>query len=79
MACGCPVIAANAGAIPEVTGGAAILFDPHSPEELSQAILKVTCEPEVRRDLVERGLVRVREFTWERAARQTLDVFRELA
>ena len=79
MACGCPVIGANAGAIPEVTGGAAILFDPHSPQELSQAILKVTCEPEVRRDLVERGLVRAREFTWERTARETLEVFRELA
>jgi glycosyltransferase involved in cell wall biosynthesis len=79
MACGCPVIGANAGAIPEVTGGAALLFDPHSPEELSEAILKVTCEPEVRRDLVQRGLVRAREFTWERTARGTLEVFKELA
>jgi len=79
MGCGCPVIGANAGAIPEVTGGAAMLFDPHSPQELSQAILKVTCEPEVRRNLVERGLARVREFTWDRTARETLAVFRELA
>jgi glycosyltransferase involved in cell wall biosynthesis len=79
MRCGCPVIGANAGAIPEVTGGAAILFDPHSPQELSQAILKVTCEPDVRRDLVDRGLARAREFTWERTARETLAVFNELA
>ena len=79
MRCGCPVIGANAGAIPEVTSGAAILFDPHSPQELSQAILKVTCEPEVRRNLVERGLARAREFTWERTARETLAVFNELA
>jgi len=79
MACGCPVIAANTGAIPEITGGAAILFDPHNPQELSQAILKVTCEPEVRRNLVERGLARAREFTWERTARETLAVFNELA
>jgi glycosyltransferase involved in cell wall biosynthesis len=79
MGCGCPVIGANAGAIPEVTGGAAILFDPHSPQDLSQAILKVTGEPEVRRDLVERGLARAREFTWERTARETLEVFREVA
>ena len=79
MRCGCPVIGANAGAIPEVTGGAAILFDPHSPQELSQAILKVTCEPEFRRDLAERGLARSREFTWERTARETLAVFKELA
>jgi len=79
MACGCPVIAADAGAIPEITKGAAMLFDPHSPEELSQAIVKVTCEPDVRRNLLDRGLIRAREFTWERAARETLEVFRELA
>ena len=56
-----------------------MLFDPHSPEELSQAIVKVTCEPDVRRNLLDRGLIRAREFTWERAARETLEVFRELA
>jgi glycosyltransferase involved in cell wall biosynthesis len=78
MACGCPVIGANSGAIPEITGGAALLFDPHSPDELSRAILKVTGKPEVRRNLVERGLLRAREFTWEHAARETLAVFREL-
>jgi glycosyltransferase involved in cell wall biosynthesis len=55
-----------------------MLFDPHNPQELSRAILKVTCEPDVRRDLVDRGLARAREFTWERAARQTLAVFSEL-
>jgi glycosyltransferase involved in cell wall biosynthesis len=78
MACGCPVIGANTGAIPEITGEAAILFDPHSPEDLSQAILKMTCEPAVHQMFVERGLVRARDFTWERAARETVDVFREL-
>jgi glycosyltransferase involved in cell wall biosynthesis len=64
------VIGANAGAIPKVTGWGAMLFDPHSPQELSQAILKVADEPEVRRYLVERGLRRARE--WKRTARETL-------
>src|SRR5262249_16853379 len=79
MACGCPVIGANAGAIPEVTGGAAILFDPQSPGELAEALVRITCDVNVRRDFVERGLRRAREFTWERTALQTLDVLRELA
>jgi glycosyltransferase involved in cell wall biosynthesis len=78
MACGCPVIAANTGAIPEITGGAAVLFDPHNPEELAHAILRVTGEAELRRNLVECGLLRARQFTWERAARETLAIFREL-
>jgi glycosyltransferase involved in cell wall biosynthesis len=79
MACGCPVIGADAGAIPEVSGEAALLFNPQSPEELSAAILKVIGTPDVRQDLVARGLRRAREFTWERTARATLDVFTELA
>jgi glycosyltransferase involved in cell wall biosynthesis len=79
MACGCPVIGANAGAIPEVTGGAALLFDPHNAQELADAILKVTGEPEFRRDLVQRGRARAGEFTWQRTARETLAVFEELA
>ena len=58
--------------------GAAILFDPHSPEDLSEAILKMTCEPELRRIFVDRGLIRARDFTWERAAHETIDVFREV-
>jgi glycosyltransferase involved in cell wall biosynthesis len=52
MARGCPVRAANIGAIPEITAGVAILFDPHNPRELSAEILKVTGEPDVCRDLV---------------------------
>ena len=38
MACGCPVLGANSGAIPEIAGGAALLFDPHDPEELALGI-----------------------------------------
>ena len=73
------MIAADAGAIPEITGQAAILFNPHDPQELAQAILKVASEPDVRRRLVDLGVMRAREFTWERAARETLEVFGELA
>ena len=79
MACGCPVIGANSGAIPEITGGTAMLFDPRQPADLARAILTVTQDAAVRRDLVERAFVRVREFTWERTALETLNVFKELA
>jgi glycosyltransferase involved in cell wall biosynthesis len=79
MACGCPVVAARSGAIPEISGNAALLFDPHSPEELGEAILGVVGDPALRNDLVARGLARAKEFTWERCARQTLEVLTELA
>jgi glycosyltransferase involved in cell wall biosynthesis len=73
------VIGANSGAIPEITCGTAMLFDPRSPEDLARAILTVTQDAGVRRDLVDRALVRARDFTWERTARETLNVFKELA
>lgn len=79
MACGCPVVGARAGAIPEVCGDAAVLFDPRDPDELAEALVRVLEDGALRRALVERGLARAREFTWERAARETLRVLEEAA
>ena len=67
MASGCPVAAADVGAIPEVCGDAAALFDPTDVEAIAAGIL----ETDTRRDeLVERGLARAAQFTWEETARQ---------
>ena len=73
MASGCPVAAADAGAIPEVCGDAAALFDPTDVEAIAAGIL----ETDTRRDeLVERGLARAAEFTWDGTARRHEDVYR---
>lgn len=73
MASGCPVAAADAGAIPEVCGEAAALFDPTDVEAIAAGIL----ETDARRDeLVERGLARAAEFTWDETARKHEDVYR---
>ncbi|MBK7518557.1 MAG: glycosyltransferase family 4 protein [Gammaproteobacteria bacterium] len=79
MACGCPVIGANTGAIPEVTDGAAILFDPKSVDELADKMLRLLTEPELHQEYVARGLARAKFFSWEKCARQTLEVFEEFA
>jgi glycosyltransferase involved in cell wall biosynthesis len=75
MACGCPVAVADAGSLPEICGNAAAYFDPRSVEEMATAIEHVLDQPD---ELVERGLRRVREFTWERSARAHEEVYREL-
>ena len=79
MACGCPVIASQTGALPEIAGGAAFLFDPYSPDEIAEAIKKVLTEAKLRKELIERGLNRAKEFSWEKCARETLAVFESLA
>jgi glycosyltransferase involved in cell wall biosynthesis len=76
MACGCPVAAARAGALPEVCGDAARYFDPTEPEEIAGAVLDLLAD---RGELAERGLARARGFTWDECARRHDDVYEELA
>lgn len=77
MACGCPILAADAGALPEVAGGAAELFDPRDPASLARAIARLGEEGASAR-LREAGLERVKTFTWDAAARKTIEVYAEL-
>jgi glycosyltransferase involved in cell wall biosynthesis len=67
MASGCPVAASHAGAIPEVCGDAAVLFDPTDAEAIAAGILEVD---ERREELSERGLARAAAFTWDETARK---------
>ncbi|MBI2060048.1 MAG: glycosyltransferase family 4 protein [Nitrospirae bacterium] len=79
MACGCPVVSTRRTSIPEVVGEAGILLDEMSSATLSAAILRLLRDPGLRSDLVGRGLERARAFSWDRAARLTLDVLEETA
>jgi glycosyltransferase involved in cell wall biosynthesis len=72
MARGVPVACADASSLPEVAGGAALLFDPHDEGEMAQAIERLLGDPALARSLRERGTVRARELTWDRTARLTL-------
>jgi glycosyltransferase involved in cell wall biosynthesis len=71
MACGTPVVASNATSIPEVLGGAGLLFDPHDPGELARCIRKVLYDAELRNDLIRRGIERAQDYNWENTAKAT--------
>jgi len=75
MACGCPVIASNVTAMPEVLGDAALLFDPTSTAGVRDAILGVLGADERARDLRSRGLRQVARYSWAKAAEQTRAVY----
>ena len=77
MACGCPVIASKATSIPEVVGNAAVLINPFSVEELSNAIHRVLIDKNMRDNLIAKGFERVKHFSWEKAARETLHVYKK--
>lgn len=68
MACGAPVVAANTTALPEVYGDAALGADPLDSEALADAVARVCDDATLRATLVERGLRRAAQFTWQASA-----------
>jgi glycosyltransferase involved in cell wall biosynthesis len=75
MARGVPVACSNASSLPEVAGDAALLFDPHDQGAIAEALGRLLDDPALREELRRRGLARVQEFSWERAARLTLESY----
>ena len=75
MAYGCPVVSSDTGAIPELTDGAALLADPFSVDDQTENLLAVLEAPAVRDQYCEKGLERAKDFSWDKAARQTLEIF----
>ena len=75
MACGCPVVCANATSIPEVVGDAGVMFDPLFPEDIGEKILAVLSSRDQAWRMREAGLARAKSFTWENAARATVEVY----
>lgn len=78
MACGAPMAASKAGAIPEVAGQAAIFFDPNNPADIADKIIDLILSESLRQKLVLEGGKRVSEFGWDIAARQVLEILNDL-
>ena len=78
MQAGVPVITSNCSSMPEVAGPAALLVEPGSTDDIAAAMLRLTEETGLRERLVAAGLKRAGEFSWERAAAETLAVYRKL-
>jgi glycosyltransferase involved in cell wall biosynthesis len=79
MACGLPVIASDRNSLPEVLGGAGVLFDPDSDDALAACILRLLREPDLRTELRARGLVRAGAYTWSAGAETMVRVLEDAA
>jgi alpha-1,3-rhamnosyl/mannosyltransferase len=79
FAAGLPVISSNTTSIPEVAADAAMLVNPERTEEIAAAMQRLAEDDALAVDMAERGRKRVKEFSWAACARQTLDVYRNLA
>lgn len=79
MLLGAPLISSHATSLPEVTGDAALLFDPHNADDLREKLIQVLDNPALASDLRERGLERARTFSWDKSARAHWDYFERVA
>ena len=78
MACGCPVITSNVSSLPEVAGQAALLVDPLRVDDLALAINRLLGNPGLAQILKDRGRQQARNFSWEKTARETIEVFNRI-
>lgn len=79
MACGTPLVCAGTSSLPELVGNAAVTFPPTDVSSMADALRRALTDEALRARLVERGFERIKLFTWEHAARSTLDVLLEAA
>ncbi|MCC7355735.1 MAG: glycosyltransferase family 4 protein [Anaerolineae bacterium] len=78
MACGAPVVCADSSSLPEVVGDAALLLPPLDVVAWAEAMRRLACDADLRATLRARGPARARRFSWERAARETVEVYRRV-
>lgn len=78
MASSCPVITSNSTSLPEVAGDAALLMNPSDVEALSNHITFVSHHNEKREEMIAKGLQRAKSFSWDKAASQTYDIYKNI-
>ena len=77
MACGVPVLTSSTSALQEVAGGYAYLVDPMDVSAIARGIVTLATDPARRAEFADLGRRRARDFSWDRAAEQTLQIYAE--
>lgn len=78
MACGCPVITSNKSSMPEVAGDAALFVNPLDVTDISNAMRKIATDQSIRKELIAKGLQRVKLFSWDTAGEQLSKVYAQV-
>jgi len=78
MACGTPVLSSNNSSLAEVCADAAYLVDPQDEDGLAEGMMELLADRERRIELSRLGRRRARQFSWARAARETIAVYRQV-
>lgn len=74
-----PVLCSNTTSLPEVAGNAAIYFDPYDPADIAKAIIKLYNDPSLSLKLIEEGKQQLKQFSWSKASKETVDVYKTIS
>lgn len=75
MVCGCPIVTSDSTGLKELTDGVSVAVDPTDSDAIAEAIRTVLTDAELRQQMREKGLARSARFSWQKCARETLEVF----
>ena len=78
MACACPVITSNTSSLPEVVGDAGIMIDPNDVDSLTESMLKILTDNQLREEMSRKSLERAKMFSWKKTARETWKVYEDV-
>jgi glycosyltransferase involved in cell wall biosynthesis len=78
LQCGTPAVVADRASLPEVVGEAGLLIDPEDPENIAAACLRIAQDEALQHRLREAGFCQAQKFSWEKAARETLAVYKDV-
>jgi len=78
MSLGVPVIAARSSSLPEIFGEAAVYFNPNSVDELANTIEKLWHDKKLQEELKQKGFEQIKKFSWEKMARNVVNIYREI-
>ena len=78
MACGCAVITSNVFACAEIARDAALLVNPYNIEEIAKAMYRLIINKKLRKELSKKGLEKAKQFSWEKCAKEHLEVYKNV-
>jgi len=79
MACGCPVVTSEIPSLTEAVGDAGMKIDPYRTDDLAQVMMRVLSSQELREEMRRKSLKRAKMFSWEKTAKETLDVYKKVS
>jgi len=78
MARGVPIACSNAACLPEILGEAAIYFNPLDIDDMAEKMRSILSNDEIKKELVRRGFEQVKKYSWEKMARETLKIYKNV-